>query len=106
MFKTNSGVFINPEDIEKKIALFCKASFIVVYRNNNLKPSAIIVPEPGIEDTVITNAVTTYNLSAKTDYVIEKIKIVRDQWSELTGELTGTRKIKRSFVIKKYGLDE
>ena len=106
IFKTKSGLFLNPVDIEKKVYQFCNTQYIVVYLADNLKPAAIVVPVPDQEDLSIISAIKAYNVTAKSDYVIERIKIVYAKWSEESGELTSSKKIKRSFVTKKYGQDD
>lgn len=124
-FKTSSGNFVVPEIIEKRLQQnpFIQFSMIVGKDKNYL--SALIVPNfeyiakwcnlAGISDSepemLITNKkilvefqkeIDKYNKSSWETEMIKKIRLITEDWSVGSGELTPLMKIKRNVIEQKY----
>lgn len=125
LFKTSMGKYINPQVIEDK---FCESPFIeymVVVGENQKFAGALIVPDfaylkewckvNNIEFTspanmikhidvvnAIYKEVTKYNTYFGGTEQIKKYELIADEWSQKTGFITPTLKVKRFLVQKEY----
>jgi long-chain acyl-CoA synthetase len=124
-FKTSSGNYFAPENAEKKLKqnLFIKHIMLVGKDKNFL--SALIVPDfeyitkwcnqQGISDTKPENLVKNdriisefqkeidnYNKTSWETEIIKKFRLLTDDWSTATGELTPLMKMKRNVIEQKY----
>ncbi len=125
IFKTSSGKYIAPQVIE---SLFKQSQFIeqlMVVGENQKFPSALIAPNFPILQTwciqnqieykgkneIITNPkviklfqdeVKRLNKNLGKVEEIKKFKLISDEWSQISGELSPTLKLKRKVIIQKY----
>ena len=125
IFKTSNGKYVNPEQIEEK---FKESSFIdsiIVIGENQKFAAALIVPdfnhlkswcvvkgheytnnEEMVKSSVIFNRIKReidkYNKYFGDTEKIKKYEIIDFEWTEKTGELTPTLKLKRKFIYEKY----
>lgn len=125
IFKTSGGKYIAPQPIENKL----KESFFIeqamVLGENRKHPSALIIPAfaylrnwckikgknlttneeliscSGIYDR-IWKEVEEVNKDLGKTRKIKKIKLIADDWTVDSGELTPTQKVKRKVILKKY----
>lgn len=125
IFKTSGGKYIAPQPIENKL----KESFFIeqamVIGENRKYPSALIIPSfpylrnwckikgkelktkeelikcSGVFDR-IWQEVEKMNVEFGKTRKIKKIKLLADEWSVDSGELTPTQKVKRKIILKKY----
>ena len=126
IFKTSFGKYVNPQLIEEK---FTQSPFIenmVVLGENQKFAAALIVPDfvflrqwakrHDVGYTTNEEAVKNPDIKARFERVVkeynaffgdtEKVKrfeLVADEWSQDTGILTPTLKVKRRAVQEKYG---
>jgi long-chain acyl-CoA synthetase len=125
LFKLSSGKFIVPQIIENK----CKESIfienIMVVGEHKKFASAIISPNfvyikdwckenniPGESNLeimehsqiidVFNKEVQKFNKTAAEFERIKRFKLVPDEWTPATGELSPTLKLKRKFITEKY----
>ncbi|MCF0207209.1 MAG: AMP-binding protein [Bacteroidales bacterium] len=125
IFKTSYGKFVNPQALENK---FEESPFIenmVVFGEGQKFPVAVVypdfaflklwcsrhnveftTPQQMIEEKVIIDRfyreVKRFNEFFGETERIKRIKLVSDEWSQATGVLTPTLKVKRSIVAEKY----
>jgi len=125
IFKTSSGIYVSPENIENQLrqSLFINHVFVTGANQNFL--SAIIVPDFEFveqwlknshvsltkrEDIIhyfqleseILNVIRVYNQQKWDSGQIGKFKLVADDWSIDTGELTPKQSLKRNVISNKY----
>ncbi len=125
IFKLSGGKYIAPQMIENKLkeSLFIEQAMVI--GENEKFASALIVPafayietwmkeqgiEPGSREDMINHPlvisainkeVTEVNKSLGQVEEIKRQRLVADEWSSDTGELSPTQKIKRSVVGAKY----
>jgi len=125
IFKLSSGKYIAPQMIENKL----KSSFLIeqamVIGENKKHPSALLVPNFNYlhfwatkhkvhfktnKDLVQTKEVTArfqqeineINKSLGVHESIKRFKIVCEEWSSATRELSPTLKLRRNYITKKY----
>jgi long-chain acyl-CoA synthetase len=125
LLKTSGGKFIAPQPIENKL----KASFLVAYAavvgDRHKFASALIAPnfaalEPWAREQGVTAAsrhdlVTNPQVRAEYQVLISRInatlanfetikrfRLVADEWSIDSGELTPSMKLRRRIVAQKY----
>jgi len=125
-FKLISGDFVYPETLEEKLKKYNYIGQVIVAGLGKEYVSALIVPnfeaikewaklenikletpeEIIINEKVISlfdNILKQYNnISLNVGQRVEKIKLLADQWSIETGEITPTMKIRRNFILDKY----
>jgi long-chain acyl-CoA synthetase len=125
IFKTSGGKYIAPQPIENKMKESFFIEQIMVIGENRKYPAALIVPafpyvkkwceskgrnyktNESIVDSKsvydrIWQEVEKKNQEFGKTRKIKKIRIVAEEWSVDTGELTPTHKIKRKIILKKY----
>ncbi len=125
IFKTSGGKYIAPQPIENKMKESFFIEQIMVFGENRKYPAALIVPSfPYLRKwcelkgkNLMTNEeivkcegvynriweeVEKGNEEFGKTRKIKKIRIIADEWSEATGELTPTQKLKRKVILKKY----
>jgi len=125
IFKTSGGKFVAPQPIENKMkeSLFIE-QMMVIGENRNFA-AALVVPKidfilewakkKGInisskEDVVnsddvknrIWKDIEKYNKRFGKVQQIKKFALIEDEWSDETGELTPTLKVKRRIIKEKY----
>ena len=125
IFKTSLGKYISPETVENKIKTSPVIDNVLVVGENQRFAAALIVPDfQKLKDycvhkglTVSTNKemierIEVFKLYAheidkknkqlgKTEQ-IRKFTLLSDEWTVMSGELTPTLKLKRSYVTQKY----
>jgi len=125
IFKTSGGKYVSPELMENKFKLSPFIETIMVVGENKKHTSALIIPAwESLEDWADYKKIAYSNHDdlVKNDLVIdkferevakynedfakwEKVKVIRviaDEWSIDSGELTPTLKLKRNVVLEKY----
>ncbi len=125
IFKTSGGKYIAPQPIENKMKESFFIEQIMVIGENRKHPAALIIPSfPYLEKWCeikglkyetkeelvrlkevyerIWEEVEKGNKDFGKTRKIKKIKILADDWSVDTGELTPTQKLKRKVILKKY----
>ncbi|HPD66309.1 MAG TPA: long-chain fatty acid--CoA ligase [Bacteroidia bacterium] len=125
VFKTASGNFISPENIEKQLVKSRFISHALVVGKDKNYLSAILVPdfnelknycqERKYETTnwkIVLNdleirslfqkVIDEYNRNAWETEQIKKFSILDHPWSVQTGELTPTMKLKRNNLLERY----
>jgi len=109
IFKTTKGKFISPEYIESKLYENINIAYVCIVGNELAQPIALI------KTTDIVKSKTKQQLAesmVKTIYIlnhtlekhekIEKIVIIKDDWTPQNNLVTPTMKIKRVSIEKKY----
>lgn len=125
MFKTSGGKYIAPQPMENKFKESPVIEQIVILGENKNFPAALIVPSlqglrdwcnhKGIPYTTDGEMLEKNEIKEKFQREIDdlnkyfgkweqvkKFKILHDQWSIETGELTPTMKLKRKVIHQKY----
>ncbi len=125
IFKTSGGKYVSPELMENKFKLSPFIETVMVVGENKKHTSALIIPAwESLEDWADYKKIAYSNHDdlVKNDLVIdkferevakynedfakwEKVKVIRviaDEWSIDSGELTPTLKLKRNVVLEKY----
>jgi long-chain acyl-CoA synthetase len=126
IFKLSLGKYIAPQLIENKLKESIFISNVMVIGENEKFASAIIVPSVNAlhywcakhrvpfqnnNDMVLLPAVNK-RLQKEVDKInaqlseheqIKRFRLVADEWSPATGELSLTLKLKRAVIYKKYG---
>ena len=125
IFKLSNGKFIAPQIIENKIKESIFVDQIIVTGEHEKFASALIspnfayfkdwctsknIPFENNEDlirlqqviTVFNEEVKKFNKTLSTHERINRFKLVQDEWSSATGELSPTLKLRRKNIEKKY----
>jgi len=125
IFKTSGGKYVSPELMENKFKLSPFIETIMVIGENKKHTSAIIVPAwealtdwadykkiaySNHDDLVMNELVidkfdreiAKYNEDFAQWEKVKKIRVIADEWSIDSGELTPTLKLKRNVVLEKY----
>ncbi len=125
IFKTSGGKYVSPELMENKFKLSPFIETIMVIGENRKHTSAIIVPAwealadwadykkiaYSNHDDLVKNElvidkfdreIAKYNEDFAQWEKVKKIRVIADEWSIDSGELTPTLKLKRSVVLEKY----
>ena len=125
IFKTSLGKYISPEAVENKIKSSPVIDNAMVLGENQHFAAALVVPDFVNLRTWCKEKHFTYTTNAemiekhevlklykheidkknkqlgKTEQ-IRKFSLLPDEWTVMTGELTPTLKLRRSFVMEKY----
>lgn len=123
IFKTSFGKYINPEAIETKC---CESKFIdqmMVVGENEKFAAALVVPNfdairefdekaknesnktlasDNNVNKKIMDEIKSFNSSFGSWEQIKKIKLISDDWSQASGLITPTLKLKRNVVKERY----
>jgi long-chain acyl-CoA synthetase len=125
MFKLSSGKFIAPQVIENKLKESIAIEQIMVFGEHEKFASALIYPNFSyIKDwceqnnlkynsnddiiqipevySLIQKEIKDYNNKSQKAEHILKFKLVADEWSPVSGELSPTLKLKRKAILEKY----
>jgi len=125
IFKLSLGKYIAPQLIENKLKESSFFSNVMVIGENEKFASAIIVPNMNALHfwcakhrvhfhnnlEMITLPEVTKRLQKEVDKIniqlseheqIKRFRLVADEWSPVTGELSQTLKLKRAVIYKKY----
>jgi len=125
IFKLSNGKFIAPQIIENKIKESILIDQIMVTGEHEKFASALIspnfayfkdwctsknIPFENNEEliqlqqvlTVLNEEVKKFNKTLSTPERISRFKLVPDEWSSATGELSPTLKLKRKIIENKY----
>jgi long-chain acyl-CoA synthetase len=126
LFKTSFGKYVSPQLIEDKFKESLFIDQLIVVGENQKFAAALIVPDftflkswcevkevpyttneemirlPRIQKR-IRQEVDKYNSSFGETEKIKKYFLLDTEWSFDTGEITPTLKLKRKFIINKYG---
>jgi len=128
IFKTSFGKYINPQKIEEKC---CESPFIenmVVLGENQKFATALIAPDfiflkgwakrhkiayttdqEMVKNTAIINRyrkeIQKYNTTFGDWEQVKKYKLIADEWSQNSGILTPTLKIKRNLILERYNTE-
>ncbi len=125
IFKTSGGKYVAPQPIENKMKESFFIDQIMVIGENRRFPSALVIPafpyvkkwcelknikvktnediinNPQVYDR-IWQEIEEGNKDFGKTRKIKKIKLIADEWSVDTGELTPTQKLKRKVIKQKY----
>jgi long-chain acyl-CoA synthetase len=125
IFKTSLGKYIAPELIENKIKESPFIDNLIVVGENQRFAAAIVLPDfihlrnwcaikeipyttneeiiklPRIKQRYLKE-INKFNKELGKTERISKIEIISDEWSQLSGELTPTLKLKRNVITTKY----
>ena len=125
IFKTSLGKYIAPEAVENKIKSSPVIDNAIVLGENQHFAAALVVPdfgnlrnwckEKGVTFTTNQEVIEKHEVQklykheidkknkqlGKTEQ-IRKFNLLPDEWTVMTGELTPTLKLRRSFVMEKY----
>ena len=125
MFKTSGGKYISPQAIENKLKESFFIEQVLVIGENQKFASAIISPNfkflhdwcsihkiqyrdnwelvstPGVYAR-FQKEINKYNLQLGEFEKIKRFRLVADEWSPATGELSPTQKLKRRIISDKY----
>jgi long-chain acyl-CoA synthetase len=126
IFKLSSGKYVSPQVIENKFKESNYIEQIMVVGENQKFASALISPNfPFLHNWCSANGINyrdnneliqnekiiqiyqkeINNLNKQLGLAekIKRFRLVREEWSPLTGELSPTLKLKRKYLIEKYG---
>lgn len=125
IFKLSSGKFIAPQVIENKLKESVFIDQIMVIGEHEKFASALISPDffnikdwcnsknlkyksntdiiliPEVYSLIQEEIKNLNKKNAKAEHIL-KFKLVADEWSPVSGELSPTLKLKRKFIAKKY----
>jgi long-chain acyl-CoA synthetase len=121
MFKTSGGKYVSPQQLENKMKESKFVEQIVVVGEFRKYPAALIVPafdevtrhirqfssrrslvaDPEVS-AFIQSEVDRLNQHFAHYMQIKKIRLLSEEWSVATGELTPTLKPKRRFILQKH----
>ncbi len=125
LFKTKSGVYVSPENVENLLKESEFIKYAMIWGENQEYLSALIVPDfeivrnlcdkNGITFTTpeqmvdhqlvktkIDEGIARYNAQALPSQLIKKYVLIHNEWTTEGGELTPTAKIRRQGIIEKY----
>lgn len=107
IFKTSKGKYVSPNLIEMKLSKNKNIEQVCVVGENLTQPLALIILAEGIElneeiEDSFKNLHTRINSELEKHEKINKIIILKDNWTIENEILTPTMKIKRNIVEKKY----
>ena len=125
IFKLSTGKYIAPQVIENKFKESVFIEQVMVFGENQKFTSAIILPEflylrnwctihgikysdnkELIKDKKVINRiqqeVSELNNQLGQAEQVKRFRLIFDEWSPLTGELSPTLKLKRKFLLEKY----
>lgn len=119
IFKLSGGKYIAPQAIENLIKESILIDELMVVGDGQKFASALIIPNMqevhlalGIDEEeeipekkiqqLIQREVNKFNTKLGQHEQLKRIKVIFDQWSPSTGELSSTLKLKRSVIIEKY----
>jgi long-chain acyl-CoA synthetase len=125
IFKTSGGTYIAPQAIEQRFKESPFIEHIMVVGENQKFPAALIVPNfehlknwcgvkhiaYGSREKVIQNPriirrlareIEHFNLALGQSSKIKKFRLIDDEWSLESGELSPTLKLRRKFIVEKY----
>lgn len=127
IFKTSSGIYVYPERIENQLKLSSFVDQVMVVgeyedylstlitlnkaytlkwaAKNNLPLKMEKLSGNKALAAFIQEDIDKYNESAREAHQIKKVKILSDEWTIDSGELTPSMKLKRKNLIKKYYQD-
>jgi long-chain acyl-CoA synthetase len=108
-FKTNKGEYIVPNSMEAEIGKNENVAYVCVCGLTSPQPLALVSlaetaqnrPVKDVEHSLL-NSLAKVNLHAAKHEVISTIVIFREPWTELSGLITPTMKVRRSFVDEKF----
>ncbi|QZT36643.1 long-chain fatty acid--CoA ligase [Halosquirtibacter xylanolyticus] len=119
IFKLSGGKYVAPQAIENLLKESTLIQELMVVGDRQKFASALIVPNMeevhlllGTTDEdeiaekkvqqIIQKEVNQYNKRLGQHEQLKRIKVVFDQWSSTTGELSSTLKLKRNVILDKY----
>jgi long-chain acyl-CoA synthetase len=125
MFKTSGGKYVAPLALENKFKESPYIAQVVVVGENRKFPSALVVPEPqaladwckqsGVPYANLTEAIRQDQVRQLFSGEIERLnqgfgqwervkqfRLVADEWSVATGEMTPKLSLKRKVIMTKY----
>lgn len=124
LFKTSGGMYISPLQIENKLKESKYIDQAMVIGEGEKFPAVLIVPNLEVilkeaskrflmMDTskllrkeffrkIYQEEIDTLNIELSSWAKIKEFRIVDEEWSQATGELTPTLKLKRRVILQKY----
>ncbi|TDH24605.1 hypothetical protein EXU57_14795 [Segetibacter sp. 3557_3] len=109
LFKTIKGKYVAPSPIEMKVASCSDIEQVCVVGSGLPLPIALVtLSESGRHKTNndlqagLTQLVAATNTSLNAHEQLDKVVVIRDEWTVENGLLTPTMKIKRNSIEKKY----
>jgi long-chain acyl-CoA synthetase len=125
MFKTSGGKYVAPQVIENKLKESPFVEQLMVLGDNQKFVSALIVPSfSNLKIWMVSQSITytsnheaiqhpevvnfynsiieTYNGYFNHVEQVKKIKLLSEEWSVFTGEMTPKLSIKRKVIMEKY----
>ncbi len=126
IFKTSGGKFIAPQPIEQRMKESPFMEHIMVVGENRNYAAALIIPnfeylknwcevkniEFGSREKVVKNPmvirrirreVERFNQDLDKTERIKKIRLLDAEWTTDSGEISPTLKLRRKFIVEKYG---
>jgi len=126
MFKTSGGKYVAPQVLENRFKESAFIEHILVIGENRKHPAAIIIPSfdylkgwcrvkdipYGSDDDIIRHSRVIHRIEEEIYEInqhfgrheqIKKWEIITDHWSTDSGELSPTLKLRRKYLVGKYG---
>ena len=126
MFKTSGGKYVAPQVLENRFKESAFIEHILVIGENRKHPAAIIIPSfdylkgwcrvkdipYGSDDDIIRHSRVIHRIEEEIYEInqhfgrheqIKKWEIITDHWSADSGELSPTLKLRRKYLVEKYG---
>ena len=126
MFKTSGGKYVAPQVLENRFKESAFIEHILVIGENRKHPAAIIIPSfdylkswcrvkdipYGSDDDIIRHSRVIHRIEEEIYEInqyfghheqIKKWEIITDRWSADSGELSPTLKLRRKYLVGKYG---
>ncbi|MBK7130303.1 MAG: long-chain fatty acid--CoA ligase [Crocinitomicaceae bacterium] len=126
IFKLSNGKYVSPQAVENKFREWVYIDQIMVIGESEKFASALISPnmealnnwckEYGIAGSALEkienpivkkffhDQVNEFNKSLSDDEKIKRVKLVPDEWTPASGELSPTLKLKRKIIAQKYAV--
>jgi long-chain acyl-CoA synthetase len=108
-FKTNKGEYIVPNSMENEIGKNENVAYVCVCGLTSPQPLALVSlaetaqnrPAKDVEHSLL-NSLAKVNLHATKHDIISTIVIIKEPWTEQSGLITPTMKVRRSIVDDKF----
>jgi long-chain acyl-CoA synthetase len=108
-FKTNKGEYIVPNSMENEIGKNENVAYVCVCGLTSPQPLALVSlaetaqskPANDMEHSLL-NSLAKVNLHATKHDIISTIVIIKEPWTEQSGLITPTMKVRRSVVDEKF----
>ncbi len=110
LFKTSKAKYVAPNPIELKLAKNANIEQVMVVGSGIPQPLALVVPSEGARELEATelkasleDTLKEVNTTLEHHEILQKIVIVKEEWTVENGAMTPSLKLKRSVIDKWYG---